>query len=167
MGFVLLFTIGGLSGLILSNALLDILLHDSYYVIGHFHYVLSLGAVYGIILAMVVFFSVLFGSIRNELLDKVLFQVLLWGSNVVFFPMHFTGICGMPRRVFDYADIYWFLNYISLFGVVILVLLSALISTFNNQLLNSCVYSILPDIIGFCYFDYNVVILHRLYLRLY
>ena len=88
IGFISLFTVGGFTGIVLSNALLDVCLHDTYYVVGHFHYVLSLGAVYGIILVMTVYFGIIFGSNRVESLDKSLFLIVLIGSNALFFPMH-------------------------------------------------------------------------------
>jgi len=106
MMFITLFSIGGLSGLVLSNAMLDIVLHDGYYVVGHFHYVLSLGAVYGILLSVLVYTDVLVGSIRDESVDKLLVSVLMCGTNLVFFPMHYVGIGGLARRILDYTDCY-------------------------------------------------------------
>ena len=112
----MLFTVGGLSGLVLSNAVLDVCLHDSYYVVGHFHYVLSLGAVYGVLDVCYVYFDVLLGSPMFTSYDKLLLVLLFVGSNMLFFPMHFTGLNGMPRRIIDYADYYWCLNFVSTIG---------------------------------------------------
>ena len=97
--FITLFSIGGLSGLVLSNAMLDISLHDGYYVVGHFHYVLSLGAVYGVLMMVVVYTDVLLGSFRDESSDKLLVLVLMFSTNLVFFPMHYMGMIGLARRI--------------------------------------------------------------------
>jgi len=121
LGFISLFTVGGFTGIVLSNALLDVCLHDTYYVVGHFHYVLSLGAVYGVLLVSTLYFGYIFGSVRGEAIDKSLFLVILLGSNVLFFPMHFAGLNGMPRRIHDYADTYWFLNFCASLGLALVL----------------------------------------------
>ena len=86
--------------------ILDIGFHDSYYVVGHFHYVLSLGAVYGVLLVSFGYWTVLLRSLLMECVSKLVFLNVLVGSNLIFFPMHLSGLSGMPRRILDYADVY-------------------------------------------------------------
>jgi cytochrome c oxidase subunit I len=119
IGFVFLFTVGGVTGVVVANAGIDRCLNMTYYVVAHFHYVLSLGAVFSLFAAFYYWFPKMSGYLYSDRLAKWHFWASFVGANVAFFPMHFLGAAGMPRRYADYPDAYWGWNYVSSIGAYI------------------------------------------------
>ncbi len=121
IGFIFLFTVGGVTGVVLANAGIDHAVHDTYYVVAHFHYVLSLGAVFGLFAGWYYWFEKMFGVKYNEFLGQAHFWLMFIGSNIVFFPQHFLGLNGMPRRYIDYNPEFATWHLVSSMGYVVVL----------------------------------------------
>lgn len=116
VGFLLLFVVGGVTGVLIANGGLNIALHDTYYIVAHFHYVFSVGAVFALFAGIYNWFYSMTGKAYSEYLARVHFWLTFIGVNLTFFPMHFLGLAGMPRRIPDYPDVYWRWNFIATYG---------------------------------------------------
>jgi cytochrome c oxidase subunit 1 len=122
LGFIFMFTVGGVTGVVLANAGVDTIFHDTYYVVAHFHYVLSLGAVFSLFAGFFYWFAKMSGRMYNEVLGQLHFWFFFVGVNILFFPMHFLGMDGFQRRVPDYTTAYSGWNEVATYGYIIMAI---------------------------------------------
>jgi len=138
IGFIFLFTVGGVTGVVLANAGVDRAMHDTYYVVAHFHYTMSLGATFGIFAAWYYWFPKMSGYMYHPLIARAHFWLAFIGVNLIFFPQHFLGLAGMPRRYADYPDAFAGWNFVSsmgsyISGVAVLIFLFGVIHAFVRK----------------------------------
>lgn len=153
IAFLFLFTMGGLTGVVLANASLDVAFHDTYYVVGHFHYVLSMGAIFSLFAGYYYWSPQILGLDYNEKLAQIHFWLIFIGVNIIFLPMHFLGINGMPRRIPDYPDAFAGWNYVASVGsfiamislvLFIYIIYDQFINGLNNRTNNKLIFKT-PD----------------------
>jgi cytochrome c oxidase subunit 1 len=143
LGFIFMFTVGGVTGVVLANGGVDTVMHDTYYVVAHFHYVLSLGAVFSLFAGWYYWFGKMWGKQYNELLGKLHFWLFFIGVNVLFFPMHFLGLDGFQRRVPDYTPAFADWNHVASMGY--LIMLAGMVVFFVNTIISLAAGKKAPD----------------------